>query len=533
MKNQNKTVLLCFLLLASLFSIAQTPTYNSYPAAPAVIFLDFDGQSISGTSWNTSTNAIICGPSNLNPGQITEVFNRVAEDYRPFNVNITTDSTRYWAAPAMQRMRIILTVTSDWYGSAGGVSYTNSFSWGDNTPAFVFTALLNYNIKNIAEAASHEAGHTLGLRHQSAYDGNCAKLSDYNAGIGDGEIGWAPIMGVGYYKNFTLWHNGSSSAGCTAMQSDLEIITGTRNGFGYRLDDHSSKFTNATAASFVANQFVVSGVISETTDLDVFKFNITTTSRFQLKGIPYNVGTGNTGSDLDMQVELIDGSQKVLGVYNPGAELSSIIDTSLSQGTYYLRVDGKGNQYASEYGSLGSYSLNGNILPSNPLPLRTLQLKGNTEAKNHKLSWIIDADETIINQELEASTDGRHFDVIATFNGLTRTFNNVPSTNDAMQYRLGVTFDNSRKYYSNTIAMRNNSIAKPQLVTNVVYANEVMVSSPAAFNYSISDYNGRVVSKGIVAQGSGTIKTGHLSNGIYIIQFKNGGEQYTEKFTKQ
>ncbi|MEO6070565.1 MAG: hypothetical protein ABIN57_05110, partial [Chitinophagaceae bacterium] len=109
MKNQNKTVLLCFLLLASLFTIAQTPTYNSYSAAPAVIFLDFDGQSISGTSWNTSTNAIICGPSNLNPAQITEVFNRVAEDYRPFNVNITTDSTRYWAAPAMQRMRIILT----------------------------------------------------------------------------------------------------------------------------------------------------------------------------------------------------------------------------------------------------------------------------------------------------------------------------------------------------------------------------------------------------------------------------------------
>ena len=133
MKNQNKTLLLAFMLLASLFSFAQTPIYNSYPSAPAVIFLDFDGQAVSGTSWNTSSNAIICGPSNLGTAAITEIFNRVAEDYRPFNINITTDSTKYWAAPIAQRMRIILTITSDWYGSAGGVSYTNSFTWGDNT----------------------------------------------------------------------------------------------------------------------------------------------------------------------------------------------------------------------------------------------------------------------------------------------------------------------------------------------------------------------------------------------------------------
>ena len=40
-------------------------------------------------------------------------------------------------------------------------------------------------------------------------------------GLGSGEIGWAPIMGVGYYKNFTLWNNGPNSFGCTNYQSDL------------------------------------------------------------------------------------------------------------------------------------------------------------------------------------------------------------------------------------------------------------------------------------------------------------------------
>src|SRR5215831_5248461 len=161
MKDQIKSVLLGVVCLATLATAAQVPVYSSYPSASAVIFLDFDGQTVSGTSWNIG-GPIFCGPANLTTDQITEIFNRVAEDYRPFNINITTDSTKYFAAPANKRTRVILTVTSDWYGSAGGVSFVNSFSWGDNTPCFVFTALLNYNKKNVAEAVSHEAGHKLG-----------------------------------------------------------------------------------------------------------------------------------------------------------------------------------------------------------------------------------------------------------------------------------------------------------------------------------------------------------------------------------
>jgi hypothetical protein len=114
------------------------------------------------------------------------------------------------------------------------VAFTNSFTWGDNTPCFVFTALHNYNLKNISEAASHEIGHTLGLSHQSAYDAVCNKTAEYNAGNGTGEIGWAPIMGVAYYRNVTLWHHGSSPWGCTYLQDDLGIITGSNNGFGFR-----------------------------------------------------------------------------------------------------------------------------------------------------------------------------------------------------------------------------------------------------------------------------------------------------------
>ena len=212
MKNVYVSLLLSFCL--SLFAAAQVPQLSSYPSATAVLFLDFDGHVVEGTSWN-SDGPIVCNSSNLSTAQVFEIYNRVAEDYRPFNINVTTDSTKYSAAPSTRRMRVVLTTSSSWYGSAGGVSFNNSFTWGDNTPCFVFTALLNYNTKYIAEAASHEAGHTFGLNHQSSYDNICNKTSEYNSGTGSGEIGWAPIMGVGYYRNQTLWHYGTNPYGCT------------------------------------------------------------------------------------------------------------------------------------------------------------------------------------------------------------------------------------------------------------------------------------------------------------------------------
>ena len=113
MKNLFNPALLLVCLVASLISKAQVPVLSSHPSASATIFLDFDGQTINGTSWNYN-GAIECGSSRLSTTQITEVFNRVAEDYRPFNVNITTDSTKFLSAPLGKRMRIVVTVTSSW-----------------------------------------------------------------------------------------------------------------------------------------------------------------------------------------------------------------------------------------------------------------------------------------------------------------------------------------------------------------------------------------------------------------------------------
>ena len=176
MKNLYKSVLIVLALSGTFIAKSQVNNLNSFSTASSVIYLDFDGHAVSGTMWNIS-GAFTCNSSGLSDVAITEVFNRVAEDYRPFNINVTTDPAKYTSAPFNKRMRVVITTSHEWYSSsAGGVAYVNSFTWGDNTPCFVFSGLHNFNAKNIAEAASHEAGHTLGLRHQSSYNSSGVKF---------------------------------------------------------------------------------------------------------------------------------------------------------------------------------------------------------------------------------------------------------------------------------------------------------------------------------------------------------------------
>jgi hypothetical protein len=531
MKNLFRPGLFLLFLVSSLVTKAQVPVLSSNPSATAVIFYDFDGHTVAGTSWNFY-GPIVCEASGLTNPQIVEVFNRIAEDYRPFNVNITTDSTKYLAAPANRRMRVIVTVSSSWYGSAGGVAFVNSFTWGDDTPCFVFSALLGYNVKYISEAAAHEAGHTLGLYHQSSYDANCTKLSDYNYGWGAGEIGWAPIMGAGYYQNFTLWNNGANSYGCTSLQSDLSIIT-SGNGFTYRTDDYSSAFNQATNAPFVNNQFIVNGIIEKNTDQDMIKFTQPSVGRFELTAIPYNVGTGNSGSDLDLQVTLFNSSQTQLNVFNPGTLLNSVVDTILNPGTYYLRIEGKGNLYAPNYASLGSYSLQGNW-SATMLPLRSLRLHGQLNGDRHQLSWLIDADEQVVQQILEASTDGRNFTPVTQPGVNARAYDYRPLTSGTALYRLNVTFDNGHQYYSNIVTLRNTGKnAGPKLVSNLVAANSFEVTSPGVYSYAVYDFNGKTLAQGKLVNGSNMITPSNMTSGMYVVRFTNGTEQWMEKLVRQ
>ena len=109
------------------------PTSSSW-----VIFLDFDGQTVTTPYWN-SGKTFYCTPSGFSNTEIQNILTEVKNDYAVFpTITVTTDSTVYFAASTTQRQRIIITENSSWYGSAGGVAYLGSISWGLDVPGFVF-----------------------------------------------------------------------------------------------------------------------------------------------------------------------------------------------------------------------------------------------------------------------------------------------------------------------------------------------------------------------------------------------------------
>jgi hypothetical protein len=343
-------------------TLAKVFSLHSNPNAKAKIFLDFDGGITSGAFWNS----IKGGANIVTPGfsldtdtttfttteltRIENIWKRVAEDFSPFNIDITTEDPKTFTAKSAIRVAIGGS-SSDWYGSsAGGVAYVGSWTWGNN-PVFVFENNLgNGDEKYTAEAISHEVGHALGLRHQSTYDSSGGKTQEYNSGSN----GWAPIMGVGYYQNLSTWHNGTNSLSSTSYQDDLAIIAGTNNGFGYRVDDYGD--TIATAKALSGNTLNVSGVISQMSDVDIFSFTTGTGN------VSFNINVAELGPDLDVVAELWNANTLIVDSKST-TTLSASLSSYLNAGTYYLKVKGTG-----EYGRVGQYSVAGTVTPSNQEP---------------------------------------------------------------------------------------------------------------------------------------------------------------------
>ena len=107
---------------------------------------------------------------------------------------------------------------------------------------FVYSDVMYNSPKYISDSASHEVGHTLGLHH----DGT--DTSGYYLGHGSGAVGWAPIMGMAYYKNLAQWSKGEYLA-ANNPEDDLQLIS---QHVPYRPDDHGNNCSTATVVSYSA-----------------------------------------------------------------------------------------------------------------------------------------------------------------------------------------------------------------------------------------------------------------------------------------
>ena len=373
-------------IAAAPFPLSSTFTLHSRPTATKVIYLCFTGFTTENTSWNDSAKpSIVTAPfsldsssafSNTELTMIQDIWQRVSECYSPFDVDVTTqqpataDLINSGSSDTRWGIRVLIgESTPSPAPDAGGVAFIGSFSWNSDTPCYVFPASLSNVSKYISDASVHEVGHTLGLIH----DGRISPAEEYYEGQGTGVTGWAPHMGVGYYKNLVQFSKGEYKS-ANNTEDDLNIIV-TQNGFTYRTDDYASDRTTAIAIGGAigtgtnANRFIVSqsGVIEKRTDTDYFKI---TSASGQLT---FSAVGGPVNTMLDIQMDLLNSAGTVIATSNPTDSLTASITQTVTAGTYYIRIDGVGNGDPlatgyTDYGSLGQYTITGSYTYKETVP---------------------------------------------------------------------------------------------------------------------------------------------------------------------
>ncbi|MFO7628317.1 MAG: hypothetical protein R6W06_02140 [Prochlorococcaceae cyanobacterium] len=395
--------------LASSLDLGKTFFLHSNPTANHTIYLDFDGHSMASSQWENG-GALQLRPfysdfsSSTTLLEIQRIWQRMVEDFAPFNVNVTTqepnteDLRKSGTGDSRWGLRMAFTYNTNLAtgnpitnAGGGGTAYYNSFNWSTDDVALGF----NRGEYAAAETGSHEVGHAINLRHDGGTYGSNATY--YEGHGGTGPTSWGTIMGaafIGNRENLTTWSKGEY-IGANNTQDDLYTIT-NGNGFSYRADDHGNSAATATLLQGVSfSQF---GIIERNTDIDWFRFdtgsgnvtlNITNASRVfvadGLGGYTTEYLTAR-GPNLDISASLYHSDGTWISTSNPLDQITaSFSNLYLEAGSYYLAVDGVGvgDPYSNppsgytDYASLGQYMVNGTVQPTVQPPALVLSQTDN------------------------------------------------------------------------------------------------------------------------------------------------------------
>ena len=365
----------------------QTFRLNSKPGSSKTLYLNFRGQRLVGTQWNGRSGwnrAVIDAPalnfegsentfSDTELRRIQYIWQIVAEDYAPFDINVTTEAvsedrlTRSNQTDEVYGGTVLITRSSGVFGVGfGGIASLFSFGEKNINTSLVFGDNLgNWGEKSVAEAASHEAGHMFGLWHDGYKNGNTSQ--EYYAGHGIGTIdrwmsdpnSWAPIMGVGYYTNIVQFSRGQY-AWANNKQDDFAAIQRF-----LKMRDDDAGDTPQTAARLPVTQSngvssaTVTGVLTSSDDQDLFAF---TSSPGELTA---RVTPAARSPNADLVLSVLSDTGAVLASANPPTALNATLIFRIpKQGTYYLQVNGTSYRGQSPgypaYGSVGNYTLTAN-----------------------------------------------------------------------------------------------------------------------------------------------------------------------------
>ena len=349
-------------------AVVTVPLINTRPGAKGVIFVDFDGESVTDPDWNFG-RTINAAPTNLSAAEFSGIIAASAQDFAQFDVTFTTNRAVYDAAGAGSRMRVIVTPTDTAAPGAGGVAYINS--WSRAGGAFASDAVcwvFNQGVRGIIEALSHELGHTLGLAH----DGQTNGVEYYTGNGGNTTVptSWAPIMGVGYNSSLVQWSKGEYAL-ANNTEDDLAIIAKPANRFGLI----QAELPNGEKTlSLSGNNFQNTGLLRSQESVDTYSF-ATTGGSFTA-----TVQPNGLNSNMDARLELLDAAGNTLQLADAPTAIGATLNRSLAAGTYRLVVRGAGTGVKpaggytrgySAYGSTGQYVLTGTMPGGVALPVFT------------------------------------------------------------------------------------------------------------------------------------------------------------------
>jgi len=329
-----------------------TVRLNSKPGASRVLWLDFDGGTVTGTSWNTtytSGHPIVVEPSAYDAHQRTMIWRRTADDFAAFDINVTTDPSVFAAAPLRNRVRVIITPTASWYPASNVIGIALLGTYGTTSPnnAWVFEGRTSGS-QHAADVISHEAGHTFGLQHHGTAS------QEYYSGQGQ----WKPIMGNSGGRDVAQWARGEYAGANRPNQHDLEVIVAA--GLPRRADDHGNTIATASrpAAESIAPglRWRLDGVIESQADVDVFQVDVPATGTLWWDLWPE---AHSSSAVLASELRRADGSL-VATAASGTTNWASGGELQVPAGSYFLWVRGSGrgdpqDTGFSAYGSVGSY----------------------------------------------------------------------------------------------------------------------------------------------------------------------------------
>jgi gliding motility-associated-like protein len=348
------------------YSTAEAQSLQSLPGSPNVIYLDLVQVNADGDYDQTIQRRLI------------NSWRAVSEDFRIFNINVTTDGDIYDATPQTNRVKYKLIAHSS--GGQCGEGF-------GGIPSEECHGAFNPN------TISHEIGHSLVAKHQSG-EGTALGILNIKG----------QIMSWGNKTLYTTWSEGYSFPGNdpndVLYASTINNITNILKKIPLRADDHGSNI--GTATPLVVNNEIIrkqdnNGIIEEDGDYDVFSF--TTTGG----DLSLDVSPMQYHNNLHVAAEIVDGAGDVVLVgsstfhfdinnavlYFQNMNMGSIaqdyldgesiqikqgihFEGTLNPGTYYIRVtnsgfnDGNNNGYPKFF-SRGYFEIDGSIATTPPI----------------------------------------------------------------------------------------------------------------------------------------------------------------------